>query len=144
MSTGECREGPAVPILPSRNLTATLGFFDRLGFETESYSADYAFVRRNAIHLHYTATPEHDPWHAAGMIFIPVDDVDGIHAEFHTAGVWPTDSGDPPCTESELRRRWNAGTGLARLSPPEDKPWGFREFALMDPDNNLLRFGNPD
>jgi catechol 2,3-dioxygenase-like lactoylglutathione lyase family enzyme len=25
----------------------------------------------------------------------------------------------------------------------EDKPWGQREFAISDPDENLLRFGEP-
>jgi catechol 2,3-dioxygenase-like lactoylglutathione lyase family enzyme len=25
----------------------------------------------------------------------------------------------------------------------EDKPWGEREFAISDPDENLLRFGEP-
>ena len=25
----------------------------------------------------------------------------------------------------------------------DDKPWGQREFAISDPDDNLLRFGEP-
>ena len=25
--------------------------------------------------------------------------------------------------------------------PPEDRPWGMREFYVMDPNGNLLRFG---
>ncbi|MEV0686937.1 hypothetical protein AB0I35_24010 [Nocardia sp. NPDC050378] len=68
-----------------------------------------------------------------------------VHDEFAAAGVRQTESDDPPCTDEELRRRWNAGGGgLARVTPAEDKPWGFKEFALMDPDNNLLRFAKPD
>jgi hypothetical protein len=31
---------------------------------------------------------------------------------------------------------------LARISPVEDKPWRMREFALADPDNNLIRIGS--
>jgi uncharacterized glyoxalase superfamily protein PhnB len=27
--------------------------------------------------------------------------------------------------------------------PPEDKPWGMREFAVVDPDGSLLRIGTP-
>ncbi|MCM6773974.1 VOC family protein [Nocardia sp. CDC159] len=134
-------EGPAVPILPARDLAATLAFYARLGFATESYDAGYGFVQRHAIELHFAATPEHDPWRSAGMAYVPIDDVDRVYAAFVAAGVWRTDSGDPPCTDAELRRRWNIGEGLARITPPEDKPWGIREFALMDPNNNLLRFG---
>ncbi len=34
---------------------------------------------------------------------------------------------------------------LARTfgATPEDKPWGQREFALSDPDENLIRVGEP-
>jgi len=28
-----------------------------------------------------------------------------------------------------------------RLTSPVDQPWGFREFAVVDPDGNLLRYG---
>ncbi|WP_109527688.1 MULTISPECIES: bleomycin resistance protein [Nocardia] len=138
------REGPAVPILPSRDIAATLEFYSRLGFETEAYGTEYGFVQRDAIELHYAHTPDHDPWVAAGAAFVAVDDVDHVRAEFVAAGVWATDSQDPPCTDTELHRRWDAGEGLARVTPVEDKPWGIEEFALMDIDNNLLRFGSPD
>ncbi|MFB7718222.1 bleomycin resistance protein [Nocardia sp. NPDC056100] len=138
------RVGPAVPILPARNVAATLEFFARLGFEVEAYDTGYGFVHRDAVELHYTGAPDHDPWHAAGAAFIAVEDADRLRAEFVSAGVWPTDSDDPPCTDSELHRRWDAGEELARVTPAEDKPWRMREFALMDPDNNLLRFGQPD
>jgi hypothetical protein len=32
---------------------------------------------------------------------------------------------------------------VARIAPPEDKPWRVRELALFDPTNNLLRIGHP-
>jgi len=41
----------------------------------------------------------------------------------------------------DLRRRWAAGESIARITEVEDKPWGFRELELLDPNNNLLRFG---
>jgi hypothetical protein len=31
--------------------------------------------------------------------------------------------------------------GIPRLERVEDKPWGMREFALLDADGNLLKFG---
>lgn len=130
-----------MPILPARDLAGTLAFFDRLGFDTEPYQDYYGFAHRNAIELHFTSTPDHDPWRGAGMAYVPVHEVDRLHAAFVAAGVWRTDADDPPCTDAELRRRWRTGEGLARITPPEDKPWDIREFALMDPNNNLLRFG---
>ena len=32
-----------------------------------------------------------------------------------------------------------ASKGVPRLEPLEEKPWGLREFAVIDPDGNLLR-----
>ena len=31
--------------------------------------------------------------------------------------------------------------GIPRLEPVADKPWGLREFALLDEDGNLVKFG---
>jgi uncharacterized glyoxalase superfamily protein PhnB len=31
--------------------------------------------------------------------------------------------------------------GIPRMNRLEDKPWGLREFAVVDPDGNLLRIG---
>jgi hypothetical protein len=31
--------------------------------------------------------------------------------------------------------------GIPRQDVLEDKPWGIREFAIVDPDGNLLRIG---
>jgi len=33
------------------------------------------------------------------------------------------------------------GAGIPRLDAVADKPWGMREFAVVDPDGNLLRIG---
>ena len=31
----------------------------------------------------------------------------------------------------------------ARVEPVQNKPWGTREFALVDPNGNLVRIGIP-
>jgi catechol 2,3-dioxygenase-like lactoylglutathione lyase family enzyme len=105
----------AIPVLASLNLQETLDFYrDWLGFAGHAYS-DYAVLRRDAMELHF--------WLAA----------DRIHPE-HTscyirgAGV--------PALHAEFSAR-----GVPRLSPFEPKPWGLREFHLIDPHGNLLRFG---
>ena len=32
-------------------------------------------------------------------------------------------------------------TGIPRMDTLQDKPWGLREFAIVDPDGNLVRIG---
>lgn len=51
-----------------------------------------------------------------GAVYFWVPDVDAVYAEFLSRGVLP-------------------------LKPIEDMPWGVREFLLVDPDHNKLRFG---
>jgi uncharacterized glyoxalase superfamily protein PhnB len=50
------------------------------------------------------------------VVYVYVDDVDTLHAEF-------------------------ASKGVPDMSPVMDQSWGTREFALTDPDQNVLRFG---
>jgi uncharacterized glyoxalase superfamily protein PhnB len=33
--------------------------------------------------------------------------------------------------------------GIPRIDALQDKPWGMREFAIIDEDGNLLRIGQP-
>jgi catechol 2,3-dioxygenase-like lactoylglutathione lyase family enzyme len=105
----------AIPILASLNLEETLAFYrDHLGF-TGHRHGDYAVLRRDAIELHFwLATDRIHPEHTA--CYIRGAQVPALHAEF-------------------------AQRGIANLSPFEDRPWGLREFHLIDPHGNLLRFG---
>jgi uncharacterized glyoxalase superfamily protein PhnB len=50
------------------------------------------------------------------VVYVYVDDVDTLHAEF-------------------------VAKGVQHLSQVEDQTWGTREFAVTDPDDNTLRFG---
>ncbi|MGH9090013.1 MAG: bleomycin resistance protein [Acidimicrobiales bacterium] len=134
-------EGPASPILPARNLSETLSFFEVLGFETSRYDDGYGFINRHAIDIHYSTNPDHDPWEHAGSAYIAVDDVDRVHAEFVERGVWLVPTRPPPGFGLELHRRWEAGESVARITPLADESWGIREFVLVDPNNNALRFG---
>jgi uncharacterized glyoxalase superfamily protein PhnB len=49
-------------------------------------------------------------------VYVYVDDVDSLHAEF-------------------------VAKGVQNLDPVQDQSWKMREFAVTDPDNNTLRFG---
>jgi hypothetical protein len=133
----------AVPILPTHDAARTAAFFGRLGFVRERGSDDgYQMFERDGIELHYTLEPGVDPFSTAWVAYVSVPDVDALHAEFLAAGV-PHPFGDGHDATDALRARWAETRDLSRVGPPTDKPWRVREFALADPTNNLLRFGQP-
>jgi catechol 2,3-dioxygenase-like lactoylglutathione lyase family enzyme len=110
-----------IPTLPSRSLPATIAFYARLGFEGELIGDGYAILSRGPIEFHFFPHPELKPDECYSGCYVRMDNVDGLHTEFLTA---------------DLPDR-----GIPRLERVEDKPWGMREFALLDNDGNLLKFG---
>ncbi len=113
----------AIPTLPSRSLALTVAFYRRLGFEggVHEFSDAYAILRRGSVELHFFAHPALVPAESCAGCYIRVNDVDLVHGAF---------------AASPLPMR-----GIPRMDAPETKPWGLREFALVDPDGNLLRIG---
>jgi catechol 2,3-dioxygenase-like lactoylglutathione lyase family enzyme len=112
----------AIPILPSRSLPDTLTFYQRLGFEGAIHShGDYAILRLGTVEIHFFTHRELVPAESSAMCYLRVLDATAIYHAFASA---------------ELPRR-----GIPRMEPLEDKPWGMREFAIVDADGNLLRIG---
>jgi len=131
----------AAPIFPVRDLGAALDFYDSLGFERSRYDDGYGFASLERLHLHLRHDPQLDPFANPSAGFVPTDDVDALHARWLGCGLWAVPAVDEAATE-EARRRWAAGAPVGRISAAvEERPWGVREFALLDLDNNLLRFG---
>jgi catechol 2,3-dioxygenase-like lactoylglutathione lyase family enzyme len=112
----------AIPTLPSRSVSDTLTFYRRLGFEGEVHSfGNYAILSRGTVELHFFTYRELRPAEWSATCYIRVSDVNSIYRAFASA---------------ELPRR-----GIPRHDVLEDKPWGMREFAIVDPDSNLIRIG---
>ena len=111
----------AIPILPSRSLTETLAFYERLGFEGETLGDSYATVRRGTVEIHFFAHPDLRPAESSAMCYIRVSDVETLFRAFASAGLPPS--------------------GIPRQDPLAVKPWGMKEFAVVDRDSNLLRIG---
>ena len=106
------------PILPVRDLDASLDHYQRLGFATRKYSAaDYGFAERNGVELHLGVSSEFLPSGRGISIYLFVDDADALADEWRAAGV--------------------------EVHGPEDTDWGQHEGAHVDPDGNVLRFGSP-
>lgn len=113
----------AIPILPGRSLPRTLAFYERLGFVGEIVGEGYAIAARGDVELHFFRHEALVPASSDFMCYLRVADVDAWHAAFAPAGL--------------------PATGIPRLTAPEDRAWGMREFALVDEDGTLLRVGTP-
>ena len=113
----------AIPILPSRSVRATTEFYRLLGFEggPHEFDSGYAILRRGAVELHFFTHRELIPAKSSASCYIRVNDVESFYKS---------------CLPSQL-----PSTGIPRMDALEDKPWGLREFALVDPDGNLVRIG---
>jgi len=114
------------PTLPSRNLRETLAFYGRLGFENAGDAPDvwdYLILRRGTIELHFYLDADVDPLTTSAGCFVWVKDADALSSEWQRVGI-PSD----PETGS-------------RLVEPVDMDYGVRQFAVIDPSGNQMRFG---
>lgn len=113
----------AIPTLPCRSVPDAVAFYRRLGFVGGAHAANaaYAIVRRGSIELHFFTHRELVPAESSAGCYLRVGDVESVYRAF---------------ASSRLPR-----TGIPRMDALEDKPWGLREFAVVDPDGNLLRIG---
>ena len=114
----------AIPILPSRSVrTIRWPFTGDWVLKGKIWGAPYfyAILTRGTIELHFFTHKELLPAESIAGCYIRVSDMDSLYQAFALA---------------ELPR-----TGIPRQDVLEDKPWGMREFAIVDPDGNLVRIG---
>jgi hypothetical protein len=109
------------PKLPMRNKAITREFYlTKLGFE-EFGSADfegYLMVKKDMVQIHFFEFRELDPNENYGQVYIRTDDIDGLY-------------------KSLLEKR----VSIHPAGHLQIKSWGQKEFSILDPDNNLLTFG---
>jgi len=109
-----------VPILPVRDLTRAIDFYQQLGFSAKRYRDGdfYAFIQRDGRELHLSKTPEIVPEHNLVRVYLYLHQGTAAALEAHcrTAGM----TIDEPLTLRE---------------------WKMKEFVLRDPDGNCLIFG---
>ena len=113
-----------IPVLPSRSLVRTIAFYERLGFKGQLLaSGTYAILTRGLLELHFFPHAALNPEECYAGCYMRVFDVDNLHATFASARL--------------------PKTGIPRMEEVENKPWSMREFALLDEDGNLVKFGRP-
>ena len=109
------------PKLPMRDKTATRNFYiEKLDFQ-EYGSADfdgYLMMEKDNIQIHFFQFKTLDPTENYGQVYIRTDDIDSFY-------------------QTLLDKK----TSIHPNGQLEIKPWGQKEFSVLDPDNNLLTFG---
>lgn len=109
------------PKLPMRNKTVTLDFYvNKLGFRNVGNSDfdGYLMVEKDSIEIHFFEFKEIDKLENYSGVYIRTNDIESLY-------------------KSLLDNK----TNIHPHGALETKPWGQKEFALLDPDNNLLTFG---
>jgi len=109
------------PKLPMRDKAVTKDYYlHKLGFKMvgdKDYDG-YLMVQKDNIQIHFFTFADLDPKENYGQIYIRTDEIDALYQSL---------------LDSKVEIHPNGHL--------EIKPWGQREFALLDPDNNLLTFG---
>lgn len=107
------------PKLPMRDKEATKAYYNReLGFETVGEYPDYLIVKREGVEIHFFSFTTLDPRENYGQVYIRTSGIDSFY--------------------NFLLKR---GVAVHPNAPLQVKPWGQKEFSLLDPDSNLLTFG---
>lgn len=110
-----------IPKLPMRNKTITSNYYiSKLGFKNIGIQdfEHYLIVEKDNLQIHFFEFKTLDPKENYGQIYIRTDNVDELHQTLLNNNV-------------DIHPHGNL----------ENKPWQQREFSLLDPDNNLLTFG---
>lgn len=105
------------PVLASLDIPQTVAFYEeKLGFQRNWCDKGYGIVSRDKISIHFWACDNPlIPQNTSCYVY--VDHVDDLYKEYKSAGV------------------------IHPNGDIEDKPFGLREFSILDQDGNLIRFG---
>src|SRR5690606_16068824 len=107
------------PKLPMRDKALTKDFYvNNLSFKELRDYDQYLIVGKDNIEIHFFEFKELDPKENYGQVYIRTDDIDKLYQSL---------------LDNKTRIHPNGSLQV--------KPWGQKEFSLLDPDNNLLTIG---
>lgn len=107
--------------VPARDLAESIAFYEALGFEATMESDDLAYLRHGT--TAFLLSQFYLREHAENFVMhLLVANADDWHRNVEASGVVEKFS--------------------VRLSPPDDRPWGLRDFTLIDPTGVLWRIGH--
>ena len=109
------------PKLPMRNKNVTRDFYiNKLGFKVFG-SADfdgYLMMEKDQIQIHFFEFKDLNPKENYGQVYIRTNNIDDFYQTL-----------------------LDKNTTIHPNGPLEIKPWGQTEFSVLDPDSNLITFG---
>ena len=108
------------PKLPMRNKEITRNFYlNDLGFQELGITdfEGYLMVKKDEIEIHFFEFRDLNPFENYGQVYIRTNNIDLLYANY-------------------LSKNIIHPNGHLQL-----KPWGQKEFSVLDPDHNLLTFG---
>jgi hypothetical protein len=105
----------AIPKLASLDIQRSIAFFEKLGFTKSAHYPDYGIVQQDAVQIHFWLCTDPAVPRATGCR-IKVSGIEALFTSYSKLGVvHPND-------------------------PLSLKPWGLREFSILDVDGNLVTF----
>ena len=108
-----------IPKIPMSDKEVTKNFFiNRLGFSKVGDWSDYLMVSKDEIEIHFFLFKDLNLKENYGMVYTRTDEIEKIYQDFLDSGIKIHPNG--------------------KL---ENKVWNQREFSILDPDSNLLTFG---
>jgi catechol 2,3-dioxygenase-like lactoylglutathione lyase family enzyme len=104
------------PIFKVADVSRSVAWFERAGFETSSHDDTYAFAHRDRdLTIHLAQAPGDElPGH--GVLYLHCHEADRVAEEWRQAGI--------------------------EVDGPHDEDYGKREGSITDPDGNVIRFGS--
>lgn len=109
------------PKLPMRDKDITRDYYiNQLGFVLVGHQDydGYLMIKKDQIENLFFEFADLDPRENYGQIYIRTQNIESVYKSF-----------------------LNRGVKIHPNGPLTTKPWGQKEFALLDPDSNLLTFG---
>lgn len=104
-----------------RNIKITTQYYvDKLGFNVGADYGNYLILSKDDQEMHFFLFENLDPFTNYGQIYVRIVNIGDYYNQliFDNVKIHPN-------------------------APLENKPWGQKEFSLLDPDHNLLTFGEP-
>jgi len=106
------------PKLPMRNKEITCAYYmDKLHFEvigTPNYPGNL-MLKKDEIEVHFFKFKDLNPYENYGQVYIRTDKIEGLYQTY---------------LDCQVRIHPNGFL--------TEKPWGQREFSILDPDHNLI------
>ena len=108
-----------IPKLPMRDKNVTKAFYiDKLGFKEIGDYEGYLMVYKDKIEIHFFEFKKLNPKENYGQVYIRTNGIDNFYQTL---------------LDDKIKIHPNGKL--------ESKSWGQKEFSLLDPDTNLVTFG---